>query len=107
MAYLEIPTRKDLPAYFYQVTLEGKSYQFDFTYNDRMGKWFVSLSDSIGTLLAAPVPIVATWPLFNRFMRSNLPPGTVFCFDSSGKNVDPGRFDLGDRCRMLYLESGT
>lgn len=107
MAYLECPTRKDLPSYFYTITLDGTSYRLDFTFNVRMSKWFVQISDPQGNALIAPVPVVATWPLFNRFKKSTLPPGTLFCFDTSGANLDPDRFDLGDRCRILYLEAGT
>lgn len=107
MATLELLTRKDLPAYFYTVTLDGQQYRLDYTYNTRMGKWFLKVSDVQGNALIEPVPVVATWPLFNRFQRGTLPPGTLFAFDTSGKNEDPGRFDLGDRVRMLYIEEGT
>jgi hypothetical protein len=107
MAYLEVPTNNQLPAYKYTVTLDGTSYQLDFQWNDRMSKWFVSVSDPQGNILEAPVPIVATWPLFDRFKNQSIFPGTLFCLDTSGQNEDPGRFDLGDRCRMVYLEFGT
>ena len=105
MALIECPTRKDLPAYKYVTTLDGTSYQLDFTFNDRMSKWFLSISDSQGNVIVDPVPIVATWPLFDRFKDARLPPGTLFAFDSSGQNMDPGRFDLGDRVRLLYQEA--
>lgn len=107
MADLELLTRKDLPAYFYVVTLEGAQYRLDFRYNERMGKWFLKISDPTGVELMGAVPITASCPLFNRFRRANLPPGTLVAFDSSGKNQDPGRFDLGDRVRLIYQESSA
>ena len=106
MATLELPTNKALPAYKYVITLEGLAYEFKYQFNERMGKWFVSIGDPIGNPLIAPVPIVASWPLFDRFKNALLPPGTVYAFDTSGALQDPGRFDLGDRVRMVYKESG-
>jgi hypothetical protein len=34
-------------------------------------------------------------------------PGTLFAFDTSGNNADPGQFDLGANVRLYYLEAGT
>lgn len=107
MVILEIPTRIDLPAYNEVVTLDGTPYQIDLQWNDRMSKWMILLSDAQGNELVGYVPIVSTWPLFNRFKFDGLPPGTLFAFDSSGQNIDPGRFDLGDRVKLCYLEAGT
>jgi hypothetical protein len=111
MALLECPTRTDLPTYKYVIELDGTNYQLEFTFNPRVnndeGRWFVSLSDQTGALLIAAVPVRATWPLFDRFKGRGGPPGTLFAFDTTGNNEDPGRFDLGDRVRLLYLEVGT
>jgi hypothetical protein len=111
MAILELFTSNQLPKYLYTATLDGTVFQLEYAWNQRMdngnGKWTVSLSDSQGNLLIGPVPVIATWPLFTRFKFDGLPAGTIFPFDSSGQNLDPGRFDLGDRVRMLYLEAGT
>lgn len=111
MAFVEIPTRNDLPAYNYVVRLDGVNYKLSYYFNPRMnngqGKWFVGLYDQLDNLLVAAVPIVATWPLFDRFKSLGIPPGTIFCFDTSGQNKDPGQFDLGDRCRMIYMEADT
>ncbi len=110
MALLEVPTRNDLPAYKYVVQLDGVNYQLAYYFNPRVGlvgKWFVSLSDQVGNPIVGPVPVVATWPLFDRFKEEAVFPGTLFAFDTSGQNEDPGQFDLGDRVRMLYLEAGT
>lgn len=111
MALLELPTRNDLPAYNYVVKLDGVDYKLDYYFNPRLadgaGKWMVGLYDQLGTLLVAHVTVVATWPLFDRFKDLQIPPGTIFCFDTSGENKDPGQFDLGDRCRIMYQEAGT
>lgn len=106
MANLELPTRLDLPAYNYRVTLEGTVYTLFFTYNQRMGKWILGLGDEQGNLLVAGVPLIANWPLFFRFKDEGLPPGDIAAHDSSGQSQDPGRFDLGGRVRIYYREAG-
>ena len=105
MATLELPTRKDLPAYDYNIVLDGTTYILRFTFNDRMGKWFFSISDQTDTPIINPVPVVSDWDVVGRFTFSNLPLGTLIFVDTSGKSEDPGRFDLGDRVRLLYEEA--
>jgi len=104
MAVLELPTRRDLPAYQYQIELDGTTYTLFFNYNQRMEKWIMGVGDAQGTRLVAGVPIIVDWPLFNRFQSEDLPPGDIAAYDSSNQSEDPGRFDLGGRVRMIYRE---
>lgn len=108
---LEIPTRNDLPSYNQLIQLDGVNYYIFLYFNPRMdngaGKWFISIADQNQNLLAGPVPVVSTWPLFDRFVELSIPPGMVYAFDTSGQNLDPGQFDLGDRVRLMYLEAGS
>lgn len=111
MALLEVPTNNSLPAYEMTVTLDGTNYIVALYFNPRLadgaGKWMISLSDQNRNLLIGPVPVVANWTLFDRFFADNPPKGTLFAFDTSGQDLDPGQFDLGDRVRLFYLEAGT
>lgn len=113
MAVVEIPTRNDLPVYQEQVTLDGVAYNMQFYFNQRIndnqGKWFVTLADQNNNMLVGPVPVVVNWPLFGRFIDQDMgqPPGSIFAFDTSGQNLDPGQFDLGARVRLFYLQTGT
>ena len=105
MSTIEIPTRRDLPAYTYRIDLEGVTYTFSFNYNARMGKWLVSVADELGAALVSGVPIIVNWPLFARFSIAGMPPGDIAAYDSSNQSEDPGRFDLGARVKMVYRES--
>lgn len=113
MALLEIPTRNDLPTYEMQVQLEGTYYTLQFNFNPRcnngQGKWQLALADKNRNLLVASVPVAVNWPLFDRFFDQDggNPPGTFMAFDTSGNGEDPGQFDLGNRVRLFYIESGT
>lgn len=111
MALLEIPTRTDLPAYEQQVKLDGVNYIIELYFNPRIndgaGAWQIVLANQNRTMLIGPVPVIVNWPLFDRFVDLTPPAGTIFAYDTSGQNSNPGQFDLGNRVRLLYLEEGT
>jgi hypothetical protein len=105
MAILVLPVRSDLPAYAFQVTLEGALYRFEIRWNDRDGLWSLSLYDKAGVLLVAGRKIVLGASLLGRSVDARLPPGAVLAMDTSGANVDAGQNDLGGRVSLLYYES--
>jgi hypothetical protein len=111
MALLEIPTRIDLPSYEQAVKLDGTTYILALYFNARMadgiGKWMITIADQNRNMLIGPVPVVVGWPLFDRFIDLLELPGSVFAFDTSGDDLDPGQFDLGSRVRLYYLEGGS
>jgi len=111
MALIEIFTDNTTPSYEQNVVLDGTTYTVAVYFNPRIddgaGKWFISLADQNRNMLCAPVPITVNWPLFDRFIDLVTLPGTIFAFDTSGQNLDPGQFDLGDRVRLYYLEANS
>lgn len=102
MALQELPTRSDVPAFSYAIELDLQTYRLGFTFNDRMGKWFLSLADQINNPIIGPVPLTLSAFPFKRFKGRAIPPGDIFLFDTSGKNEDPGRYDLGSRVILVY-----
>jgi hypothetical protein len=70
-----------------------------------MGKWFIDVRTNIGEPIVEGIPIVADWPILDRFKDSRLPEGNIFAFDTSGQGIDPGRYDLGNRVQMIYEEA--
>lgn len=111
MALIEIPTRNDIPSYEQQVKLDGTAYIIALNFNPRInngqGKWFATLADQNRNMLVGPVPVIVSWPIFDRFIELVQLPGTIFAFDTSGANSDPGQFDLGNRVRLFYLEANS
>lgn len=111
MALLEIPTRNDLPSYQQQIKLDGVAYVIALNFNPRMnagaGNWMLTLADQNANMLVGPVPVIVNQSLLGRFPELTSLPGTLFAFDTTGNNLDPGQFALGDTVRLFYLESGT
>lgn len=111
MAIQEIYTRNDLPSYEQQTTLDGVTYTialyFNARINDGAGAWMITLADKNRNMICGPVPVVVSFPLFDKYVDEAVPPGTVFAFDTSGQETDPGQFDLGARVRLYYIEEGT
>lgn len=107
MAILQLTAQNNLPSFRYTILLDGTNYTLTYTFNSRMGKWFLDLADAVGNEIVSQVPIIASWPLFDRFNDLAVPPGTLFAFDTSGQDLDPGQFDLGDRVLIFYATEGT
>jgi len=107
MAWLEIPTRTDISAYSYKISLEGTTFSLRFSFNDRVGKWMLQIADQSDVVLLNEIPLVSNWDLISRFVTDGLPLGALYAFDTSGTGSDAGRFDLGERVKLLYRESTT
>jgi hypothetical protein len=107
MSVLVLPVDSDAPAYDFEVSLEGAEYRFEIHWNARDGAWFYSLYDAAAEPLVHGRKIVLGANLLGRSVDRRLPPGVLLIIDSSGAGEDPGRQDLGTRCPLVYVESGT
>jgi hypothetical protein len=102
MSLFTIPTRTDLESYVEQVELDGVVYEFDVTWNQRDGAWYLSLSDAEGKPIASGLRIVVDFPLLHYVGHPDKPPGTLMAIDTSGSGVDPGLSELGGRVQLVY-----
>ena len=108
MATLEIPTRTDgTEHYSFQIELDGRTYELEFSWNERDAAWRMAVLDLEGRVLASPRKVVLVWPLLSRKRSAELPPGEFVAFDSTGRNLEPGLGDLGGRVRLLYVEAAS
>lgn len=104
-----LPTSKELTDDFYSFAreLDGVAYVFTFKWNVRASAWFLSLSLADGTALVSGIKVTVGLVMFKWWAdRSNSFAGAIYVMDSSGTDVDPGRYDLAPdgRCTMYYLE---
>jgi hypothetical protein len=101
---IEIPVAEDTPLYSERITLDGRDFLFEFDWNDREGRWYLSIRSVSGSPLVLGIKIVANWPLLHRFTNPDLPPGNLFASDLSPEaGESPGFLELGKRVRLLYF----
>lgn len=102
-----LPVNGELPHHSFQVQLDGTTYGLEFRWNERAAGWFMSVYDSVGTLLLANRRLVLNWGLLARFKRwqPSLPPGDFVVFDTTQNGVEPGLTDLGTRVLVKYVEA--
>lgn len=105
MATLILPAHHDAPFYDFEVDLEGRAYAFEFRWNERAAAWFMTVRDSLGNVLAAGRKVVLGAGLLGRTPDPRLPPGGVVAIDTSGRDQEAGRYDLGERVVIAYFES--
>ena len=105
MAIIEIPTRVDIASYKYKLTLERTIYGFVFTYNKRIERWHMTITDIDDNVLLGDIVLLSNVNLIGRFHSEELPPGTFICFDTENESKSPERNDLGSRIKLLYEES--
>lgn len=82
MATITMPIVLDTeaPAQRITATLDGTEYLLTIAYNLRDEAFYVSLSQSDGTLLVGSQPLIADWPLFSPYKRTDdaMPQGDLF-----------------------------
>lgn len=99
-----IPTSQTESNYRQITTLDGVDYILNFRWNQREGRWYMTLSTASDGVIQGPVKVVADWPLVYPQQDPPLPPGTLLAFDTTGEGIDPGLSDFGTRVRLMYLD---
>lgn len=102
MAYT-LPLRSDLTHYDMQLTLDGVAYTFEFRWNTRAGAWFMDIQTDEGEHIVSSIKVVIDLPLGARSRDARKPAGALFAVDTSGKGLDPGVSDLGERVQLVYF----
>lgn len=95
----------DGPAWSQRVRLDGVYYTISVRWNDRAQVWMLDAGDSDGVVRVAGIAIRLGVHLLGQAQDPRLPPGALFATDSAPGALDPGRYDLGDRVRLLYLDA--
>lgn len=97
---IEIPTRSDLPLFSQITALDGKDYLLTFSLNSRDDRWYLTVSDENGALLADSVKLVVNFPLLRNLQDPNAPRGVLYLNSEGGAECGPN--DLGSRCALIY-----
>jgi hypothetical protein len=107
MDFIEIPLRKDIFDYTEKITLEGVIYTLGIRYNARMDRWLLSIKDSADTNMAISLPLLNGVPLTYKWVGriAGFPPGQFTMVDETDQDRSPGKDDLGDDLKLIYLEA--
>lgn len=107
MAVLKLPFR-EFSSYTVTVTLDRKSYIFEFNWNSRTSYWtysiFINSEEKIpvieGRLLRINVPLLDQYKAY-----PNIPQGLMLVVRPDGSNQEPGRLDLySNHAGIIYEE---
>ena len=104
MALLELPTRNDVDSFKYRIDLDGKTYNILISWNTRDERWNIYLSDANDIHICSR-PLVIEADLWGDYQLDNAPPGVMFLIDPNGSREICGRYDLGERCKLMYQEA--
>ncbi len=107
MPLFEIPIDSVDEHFDLQPTLDGVALLLEARWNARCEAWYLDLLTAEGKVIAAGRKLVIDWPLMLRGFRDSddrLPLGMLFAADSSGAGLRPGRYDLGERVKLYYLD---
>jgi len=105
MAIVEVPTRIDILAYNYKITLEDTIYILRFYYNNRTSRWMFDILDENENMLLGSRPILTNVDVFGYYAQADLPAGLFVTIDTEELDQNPELNDLGTRVKFLYVES--
>jgi len=108
MALLIIPTTPDVPYYRQKTNLEGRDFILEFSYNQRIERWYLAIYDEAETVLLQGLKLMTNRPLLRHYhYDKRLPPGELMPIAQDGSHEPPTLSELGPgkRVELCYLES--
>lgn len=102
---LIVPIAQEGPHFSFTTELpDGKSYSFEFRWNDRAEAWFMTVGNGEGVPLVSGVRVVVNLPLLAPYSNPELPQGGhLIALDTTEANRDPGFEDLGRRVLLVFF----
>lgn len=103
MAKYRVPVFLDVSFYTYTAQLEGRTYRFVFSFNERSQSWYMDIADDNDLAIVQGQRLSNDFPLA-RSRDSRRPPGMFVCISLEDDNSDPALADLGRRVKLLYFD---
>lgn len=86
-----------------EVILDDVSYLLDFGWNERYQQWDLSILLPDETVILSGIKLVLNYQLFDTFEYLALPPGELYCVDTTEKETEVTRDNLGDTVQLVYI----
>lgn len=104
MTTYALPTSTSNFHYTQTVQLSGVNYLLEIRYNTRMGRWILSLLDTVGQPIVQGIPMLALRNLVGQYTTLSVPPGTLFCYNEAAPLVEPTLTSFLTDTSFLYAE---
>lgn len=104
MSVFAVPLSPDQAHYVQRTALDGVSYVLDLRWNARAAAWYISIGRDDGTPILTSLRASVLVPLDGNSIDPALPPGLLIALDQTRKDLEAGRYDLGDRVRLTYYD---
>lgn len=91
------------PSWQQRVSLDGQNYYLSCVLNERLNRWFFSMSDDTQTPIIEGRKILASKNLLRGIAAGNRPPGVLMAVDLSGKDRNPNYTTLGTEIALVYV----
>jgi len=98
-----LPINNAFSNFSQELTLDGVSYRFDFTYNTRSLQWVLSISDIDLVPIVEGIKLILGYELFDQYRSYPLPPGELYCVDTTGDEDEITRENLGPIVEIVYI----
>lgn len=107
MAINKIPTSTDAtqPWYKQNTKLGAREYILEFQWNQRNGRWYLSMYDQDESPIFHGKPLALGCDLLFGLTDERLPAGQLFVRDTSGQGLEAGLTDLGDRVVLYFMDA--
>jgi hypothetical protein len=103
MLQLDLTPDPDVPFFVHRTTLDGKDYDFSFSWNGRCSLWAVTISTLSGEVLTAAQVLRHGRNLLSRAVSAERPPGIVFAWSNTPSDLSPPKVgELGGRVGIYY-----
>lgn len=107
MASQILPVHSNSEHYKFRTVLAGEIFAFRFDYNTRGDCWFFSVSDKNGAPILQGRRIALGTVYFDGLSDPRRPKGWIVALDTTNENVEAGRFDLGNRVILVFMDDNT
>jgi len=99
---IEIPITVQGPWFEFSMDIDETTYLFEFQYNDRINRWFMTIKDINGTVLYAGIKLLINTPLIQNVVVAGLFPYWLFVMNDSKSLVEPNFETLGADSKLYF-----
>lgn len=104
MTLYALPTSSSNYHYTQTLQLSGVNYQLELRYNTRMGRWILSVLDTVGQPIVQGIAMLSLRNLVGQYTTLAVPPGTLFCFNQVSPYQDPSLTSFLTDTSFVYAD---